>query len=264
MFYKSDFIQKPLNLLPDSIVQNNFTVLLCNDQDSTQNLSFSVSRAAKPLSYISAILAMKPFRYSKNTVLELNIFNKIYCLLIILSFVLLSFYVRPVGLKQTATDIPLNLLTKTFTVFQSSELMYYVFIISFGNSKHYIHLYQIIDSIDIHFGHTKTTYRKRVVLAIIIAMCPCIVVPTLLLIRPFQFHHIISYVTFTFVNFHGFNTMFVTFIIYIQILIFNEVLRQKIRNLPSSKAIIFRDDFITYIFKVKLLSYKCFYGFRID
>lgn len=249
MLYGRDFIIKPDNHLPNLNNSSIFTVTL-NKTDRKIPKYPSLSKAFKPLSYFSSLVAMNAIRYTKSGISKVNIWSRLYCILIITIFLTAIIIIRQrVTWRETKTDLPLTIIAKTFTALQCTELIYDIFVTSFCNSGDFIKIFKMIDEVDGHFNQSKKLFIKRRILSICLVVIVIIVVCCTWLIS-FNLISTITYFTFLIVLLQGVNCVSYAIIIYVQFLNFNKVLLRKVGRMSPSKEIVFSDDLTTCIIKV--------------
>ncbi|CAG9787163.1 unnamed protein product [Diatraea saccharalis] len=102
--------------------RNNFSVILRkkNGIKTVSNL-YSLANSSKPLTFFAALFGMQMLRYSKRNVSKVNLFGKFYCLLIAVTLILLIVLITPFSWRYTKADLPLNMLTKSYSVFHTTE-----------------------------------------------------------------------------------------------------------------------------------------------
>lgn len=251
MLYKNDFIIQYFNNKPFFVNRNAFTVTLNNNLTKRKTFNkYSIAYALKPLTYFSSLFALNCFTYSKNGIKKLNVYNKFYCALVILLFVPFSTFVRSINFRQVGTDLPFDLITKYFIISQCLENIYDLFSTSFGNSHYYIKLIETIDSIDDHFQITKTLFIKRRIFSIVLTLIPIFLISFTFAFFKFELLSIVNDITLVIILLQGINCIFFATIIYICLLNFNIILRKKLRDISSSKKLIFKDDSLAYFINV--------------
>lgn len=253
MLYKNDFIIEYFNNKPLFVNRNAFTVTLNNNNLTKRKTvnKYSIAYALKPLTYFSSLFALNCFTYSKNGIKKLNVYNKFYCAVVILVFVPFSTFVRSINFRQVGTDLPFDIITKSFIIFQCLENIYDLFSTSFGNSYYYIKLIETIDSIDGHYQITKALFIKRRIFSIVLTLIPIFLISFTFAFSKFELLSIVNDITLVILLLQGNICIFFASIIYICLLNFNIILRKKLEdNISSSKKLIFTDDSLAYFINV--------------
>lgn len=250
MFYVNDF-QASRNIFFFAN-EKPFDILVSKKEVDKKVSPYSLVVAAKPLIYFASIFGAKLVSYEKNYIVSTNFFYKFYALFVIIAHIVLSTVViTPRSWFDTKSDVPLNILTKTFSTFINIEVLYLVFCIAVFNTKHYVELFNKFDNIDSYFSMSKSVFRRRRLVSIILVMLPIVQVSSSCCLRKFHWQNIGAHINFFLIMLQGSILYFVVVNIYLRIVMLNTLLLRAVKNTMSKeKKIIFQDTICDFIIKV--------------
>lgn len=249
MFYIDDF-QTSKNVLffsnakaVDSIISKN--------QVSKKVSPYSLVIAAKPLIHFASIFGSKVVSFEKNNVVSTKFYSKFYSLIFIITYIAVSMIIKPMSWHETKSDVPLNILTRTFGMLSIIEAVYSIFAIAIFNSKHYVELFNKLANVDTHFRVTKTVFRRRRLISIIMVVLPIVQVLCTLWLRKFHLQNIGAHINFFLIMLQGSILYFIVINIYLRILMLNTLLLKAVKHTMSNqKKIIFQDTICDFVIKV--------------
>lgn len=247
----------------NAVHQRDFSVILRNDLNSKNFKSispqFSNANSMKPLVYFSSAFGMQIIQYSSNDISKVKMFRKLYCACVVLTIISVYVFLRPVAWKYTLQDIPLNVLTKGYTLLSIFDGLYASIIMTFSKSQNYIELFKLLDDLDYHFGTFKTMSKKRFLLSIFFVILPTIQVSFTFWLRKFDIFNIGPHLIFFLLMLQGAIIMFFAFNIFLKYLMFRYLLTKKTdMTISEHKSIFFEDSIFRRIIKVSFNFYFYF------
>lgn len=252
MFYVNDFkISKDNKIHPDRANKNSFSVIITNKVKNRFS-QYSITNAAKPLIHFASLFGAKLISYEKNKFVKIKLLSKLYSVLVIIIFIILSMVIRgPLTWHDTKSDVPLNILTRTYGILNIAEAVYSVFSVAFLNNEYYVELFKKFDDIDNNLGISKKVFGRRRFLSVLLVIFPILQTFLIFWWRRFDIQNIGSHLTFFLVMLQGSLVYFFVLNIYIKLLMLNIILMKKVKKtISKQKEFILQETISEQIIKV--------------
>lgn len=253
MWYSGGFKMTKVGLLDSGVRNSNgFSVTWNNITNKNGFLKYNFSNAARPIVYFTTLFGNQMIRYQHYDILKVKPISKLCCCLFICVIITLMACVNPVSWVDTKSDLPLNILTKTYGFLHTVEVIYSIVIVSFGNSIFYVDLFKIIDSIDGHYGTSKGTFLRGRTTAWILILLPILQVICTFWLRKFHINNTVAHLTFFLIVLQGSVIVFFVIHIYMKLIVLNMLIVKKIsKGLTLQKTCVLEDSAI-FCFKVSI------------
>ncbi|CAH0399210.1 unnamed protein product [Chilo suppressalis] len=234
------------------IKQKDFSIILTKKDRMKERINVcSMANSAKPLTYFASFFGLQMIRYCNGSVFKVNLLRKFYCLVVVATIISLAVFVRPFSWRYTKADVPLNMLTKSYSVFHTIEAIHVIFITTFGNSTYYVKLFKILDSTDRHFGLSKKMFKIRIITSILLILLPVIQTSYTFWLSKFNINNIGLHFTFFMIMVQGAIIIFFSINIYLKQMMLNKLLILKTLNtIPSQKRKLFDESLLNIMLKV--------------
>lgn len=254
MFYVQDFqVQRNNKIFSASETSDNtFSVIICKNNVKKNTSKYSLVVAAKPLNYFMSLFGSKLVSYKKNEILSVTLLNKLYALFLIAAhlFIILAIF-KPRSWIDTRSDVPLNILTKTFGILSIIEGDYSIFCIAIFNSQYFVKLFKKLDELDTVFHVSKAVFIRRRILSTFLVILPVGQLLSTFWLRKFNIQNIGAHINFFFLMLQGSIFYFVIVNIYVKLLMLNALLIKIVQSTMSKqREIIFKDTICDWIIKV--------------
>ncbi|XP_021189535.3 uncharacterized protein LOC110375650 isoform X1 [Helicoverpa armigera] len=246
MFYENDFAPhlKTNKIFSNSKKdENNFNVIITKNKVTKKDMLFSIAFAAKPLIYFASLFGSKLVSYEKNDIRKIMWFSRLYSLLFTVHHILAGMvFARPLSWRYTKSDVPLNVLTKTFGILSILEGAYSVLCTSVWNPKFYLEIFNKLDAIDTHFRVSRTVFGRRRIISIFLVILPAGQLISCILLTRFRVQNIAAYLNFFVLMLQGAILYFFVINIYLKLLWLNNILENTtIKRISNQKKMVFKD-----------------------
>lgn len=255
---------KHLQLRRERNTKNNeFSILINNFQNKnieitsnkkTNNIitKYSTINAIKPFIFFSSICANRMFSYTKNGIMTIGKLSKIYNIVFFLFIIIIMILLKPKSWTYTESDIPLNIITKTFGFCHIFELLFILIDNKFFNSENYVLFFVAIENIDNHLKiMNKTIFQRVRLFSIFIACLPVLEYVYSRILGGFQVNNIGVQITFLLFMSQGATIGLMVILFYVRVLIFSILLRKKcMKHMPRLKDDIIEDHLSKFTLKV--------------
>lgn len=250
MFYVNDF-QTSRNMLFFSNSEPFHNVIPENKKNKKLS-PFSLVVAAKPLIYFASLFGSKLVSYEKNYVTSTKFFSKVYALLIIIVHLIGTVVlVRPRSWSDTKSDVPLNVFTKTFGQLSIIEGCHSIVCVAIFNTKYYVQLFIKLNNLDTHFCVTKTVFRRRRLISIVLVVFPIVQIICTFFLRKFHIQNIGAHFNVFLMLLQGSIIYIIVLNIYLRIVMLNTLLMKAVDNTMSKqKKILLQDTICDTVIKV--------------
>ncbi|KAH9639364.1 hypothetical protein HF086_002053 [Spodoptera exigua] len=247
MFYVKDFqvVRNNKIFSTSETSENTFSVIINKNNVKTNISKYSLVVAAKPFNYFISLFGSKLVSYGENEITGVTYFNKLYAVLLIAAhlFIVLAIY-RPRSWIDTMSDIPLNILTKTFGILSIIEGDYSIFCTAIFNSQYFVELFNKLDELDTVFHVSKAVFTRRRILSTLLVVLPVGQLLSTFWLRKFNIQNIGAHINFFFLMLQGSIFYFVIVNIYVKLLMLNAVLIKMVRKTMSKQKEMMLEDTI--------------------
>ncbi|CAH1635738.1 unnamed protein product [Spodoptera littoralis] len=157
---------------------------------------------------------------------------------------------KPRSWIDTRSDVPLNVLTKTYGILSIIEGDYSIFCIAIFNSQYFVELFNKLDELDTVFHVSKAVFTRRRILSTFLVILPVAQLLSTFWLRKFNIQNIGAHINFFFLMLQGSIFYFVIVNIYVKLLMLNALLMKILRTTMSKqREIIFKDTVCDWIIK---------------
>ncbi|XP_050562818.1 uncharacterized protein LOC118269537 [Spodoptera frugiperda] len=157
---------------------------------------------------------------------------------------------KPRSWIDTRSDVPLNILTKTFGILSIIEGDYSIFCIAIFNSQYFVKLFKKLDELDTVFHVSKAVFIRRRILSTFLVILPLGQLLSTFWLRKFNIQNIGAHINFFFLMLQGSIFYFVIVNIYVKLLMLNALLIKIVQSTMSKqREIIFKDTICDWIIK---------------
>ncbi|CAH0674047.1 unnamed protein product [Spodoptera exigua] len=247
MFYVKDFqvVRNNKIFSTSETSENTFSVIINKNNAKTNISKYSLVVAAKPFNYFISLFGSKLVSYGENEITGVTYFNKLYAVFLIAAhlFIVLAIY-RPRSWIDTMSDIPLNILTKTFGILSIIEGDYSIFCTAIFNSQYFVELFNKLDELDTVFHVSKAVFTRRRILSTLLVVLPVGQLLSTFWLRKFNIQNIGAHINFFFLMLQGSIFYFVIVNIYVKLLMLNAVLIKMVRKTMSKQKEMVLEDTI--------------------